>query len=167
MYYFILITLFLITLFLIDNEKAAPGIMDNREFRIMYLMGEITEADLKRKTFIRYRHNEINRELRYSFLLFRDVATELIFNLIENLKSPRDIPQDSLRMTSIDKQDSLRRTQDSLKKKSIENFKIELKAIQDMVLVDLENTCSLFKISNRSFDVFDDNNSWLKNIKPV
>ena len=132
--------------------------MDNRELRIQFLCGDITQEQLTRKTFLRFRHNEINRELRYSLLLFRDVVTELVFNLHDNLVA-RDV------VTGI--VSNLKDNIIAKKEDSVTLFLTELKTIQDLVLNDLAATCKLFKINNRHFNVLETNHHWRKFMKPV
>ena len=132
--------------------------MDNRELRIQFLCGDITQEQLTRKTFLRFRHNEINRELRSSLLLFRDVVTELVFNLHDNLVA-RDV------VTGI--VSNLKDNIIAKKEDSVTLFLTELKTIQDLVLNDLAATCKLFKIHNRNFNVFETNHHWRKFMKPV
>ena len=131
--------------------------MDNRELRIQFLCGDITQEQLNRKTFLRFRHNEINRELRYSLLLFRDVVTELVFNLHDNLVAHNVVTELGYLKNNIV----------AKKEDSVALFLAEIKTIQDLVLTDLAATCKLFKIKNRHFNVFELNNNWLHDLTPI
>jgi hypothetical protein len=119
-------------------------VMNHRQMRIQYLNQEMSEKEFKRQIFIRYRHNEINREMRYSLLLFRDVATEIVHNLYEQLRNHPEKVEEHL-----------------------QTFETELQTIQTMVLTDLETTCKLFQITVRSFDVFANNQTWMNKLFPI
>lgn len=111
------------------------NVADNRKIRIDYLMKEMDEPAFKRKIFIKQRHNEFNREFRNLLFLFRDVVTELLYNLEEQLKSQLTIA-------------------------TLENFTKEVVAIQELVNQDIARLSLLFKIKERSFDVGISSNDW-------
>lgn len=127
-----------------ENRFRVLDMMNHREMRIRYLDRGMDEAEFKRQVFLKYRHNEINREMRSALLLFRDVCTELAFNLYDQFeKNPGNAFQ------------------------HVENFRIEVRAIQDMVLGELKKTCDLFQIKPRSFNVFERNTTWINDLFPI
>jgi hypothetical protein len=103
---------------------------DNRKIRIAYLMNEFDEDSFKRKIFIKQRHNEFNREFRNWLLLFRDVSTDLMYNMDDKL--------------------NVRETQTQA---TLENFMVEIESIQELVNKNIIRLSQLFKIKDRFFDV--------------
>jgi len=116
--------------------------IDSRRNRIEYLRNKIDESTFKKKIFLKQKHNDINREIRQWLLLFRDVCTELVFNLYTHLQNST-----------------------SCVYTIVEDFMKEVMAIQKMVNDNMEDTCKAFGIKKRCFNVKFMNCEW--NIRPV
>lgn len=113
-------------------------VMDNHRYRIAYLKNEIDQANFKKRIFLRNKHNEINRELRLWLLLFRDVSTDLVYNLIERLQNDLETPAKTIML----------------------EFRTEWFALEEMVNTNLAELCELFKIKKRHFCVKEANTNW-------
>lgn len=135
---------------IIEIDYNVLDMMNNRKMRIKYLNQEISEPDFKRQVFLKWRHNEINRELRNALILFRDVATELVYNLLETINNTRPSNESFLKT-----------------KEGVDTFLAEIEAIQELVLKELKPIGDIFHIKPRHFNVKISNASWLYALKPV
>lgn len=113
-------------------------VMDNHRHRIAYLKNEIDQATFKKRIFLRQKHNDMNRELRMWLLLFRDVSTDLVYNLMERLQNDLVTPAGKIMV----------------------EFRTEWFALEAMVNTNLAELSALFGIKTRSFSVKENNRTW-------
>lgn len=128
-------------LYFCEKTNAFPvfDALDNRRQRIAYMRNEIDSEDFKKFIFTKQKRNEMNREIRTWLILFRDVTTELVYNLEEKLRNPMVVmTAEEMRI----------------------DFLEEVGAIEKMVNENLNEFCKLMGITARRFRVGERNSYW-------